>query len=120
MTVPRKELGRKGEEVAARYLQKNGFRILCRNYNCRLGEIDLVAVHKNVLVFVEVRSKSSDVFGLPQESITRRKQDKLRQLALLYLKAEGKSGSSCRFDVIAVLFDKEGEVKRLEHIIDAF
>lgn len=120
MTIRRKRLGQKGEEAAAFYLKKQGFSILCRNYTCALGEIDLIAMDKGYLVFVEVRSRSSASFGLPQESVSRRKQHKLRQLAWSYLKAEGKTGSSCRFDVIAVMFGEEGEVSSLEHITNAF
>lgn len=120
MTVRRKRLGEKGEEAAARYLKKLGYSVLCRNYTCFIGEIDLIALDKGMLVFVEVRSRSSTVFGLPQESVTKRKQHKLRQLAWNYLLAEGKTGSCCRFDVIAVLFDGEGAVSSLDHITNAF
>lgn len=120
MTVRRKKLGSKGEEVACQYLTKHGYRLLSRNYSCGLGEIDIVALDGEYLVFVEVRSKSSAGFGPALESITRRKQFRLRQLAWYYLKAEGKTGSDCRFDVIAVEFDGKGKVKRLDHIENAF
>lgn len=120
MTIQRKLLGRQGEEAAARYLEKNGYRLLDRNYTCRLGEIDMVALDRDVMVFVEVRSRSGDAYGPAQESVTGRKQYKLKQLAWHYLKATGKTGESCRFDVIAVLFNREGGVKRLEHIENAF
>ncbi|HOV78583.1 MAG TPA: YraN family protein [Bacillota bacterium] len=116
----RKETGAKGEEVAAEYLERNGYRLLSKNYSCRFGEIDMVAMDRETLVFVEVRSCSGEKYGPPEESITRRKQLKLRQLAWHYLKAEGKTGSSCRFDVISVLFGGNGDVKRLEHIENAF
>lgn len=120
MTIRRKLLGRKGEDAAARYLEKNNYHVLYRNYSCRLGEIDIVAREREVIVFVEVRSRSSDNYGTPQESITSRKKMKLRQLAWHYLKSVGKTNESCRFDVIAVLFDKEGRIIRLEHIENAF
>ena len=120
MTIHRKRLGRQGEDAAASYLEKNGYSLLCRNYSCRLGEIDIVAMDRDVLVFVEVRSRSSEEYGLAQESVRGRKKHKLRQLAWQYLKAEGKTDSCCRFDVIALLFNREGRVKRLEHIEDAF
>lgn len=113
-------LGHRGEEAAANYLKRNGYRVINKNYSCRLGEIDIVAVENETLVFIEVRSRSSDKYGLPQESVTIRKQMKLRQLAWHYLKEEGKTGSSCRFDVISVQFDRNGCLKRLEHIEDAF
>lgn len=120
MTFQRKRLGSKGEEAAAQYLKKKGFSVLCRNYTCVIGEIDLIALDKGVIVFVEVRSRSGDVYGLAQESITKRKQHKLRQLASYYLLAEGKAGSDCRFDVIAILFEGEGGIKTLDHITNAF
>ncbi|OPY58193.1 MAG: hypothetical protein A4E55_01088 [Pelotomaculum sp. PtaU1.Bin035] len=120
MTIQRKLLGRQGEETAAQYLEKNGYSILCKNYRCRFGEIDVVAMDGDILVFVEVRSNSGDQFGLAEESITGRKQGKLRKLAWQYLKKAGKTNCECRFDVIAILFDGESKVKRLEHIENAF
>jgi len=120
MTIRRKQLGRRGEEVAARHLEEKGYRILNRNYCCRIGEIDLIVRDGDMLVFVEVRSRSSNNYGSAQESITARKQMKLRQLAWQYLKAQARTGENCRFDVIAVLFDCDGKVKRLEHIENAF
>jgi putative endonuclease len=120
MTIRRKQLGRKGEDAAARYLEKNNYQILCRNYSCRLGEIDIVTRERDCIVFVEVRSLRSNDYGLPQESVTTRKKIKLRQLAWHYLKSVGETNASCRFDVIAVLFDGEGRLKKLEHIENAF
>jgi putative endonuclease len=120
MTYQRKQLGRQGEEAAEHYLKKKGYSVICRNYTCVIGEIDLIALDNGVLVFVEVRSRSSLCYGLAQESISKRKQHKLRQLAWYYLKAEGKTGISCRFDVIAVLFDGIGTIKNLDHITNAF
>lgn len=120
MTIRRKLMGRQGEDVATHYLEKNNYQLLCRNYSCRLGELDIVAYERDVIVFVEVRSRSSGDYGLPQESITNRKKMKLRQLAWHYLKAVGKTNASCRFDVIAIQFDREGRVKRLDHIENAF
>jgi len=121
MTIQRRLLGRQGEDAAALYLEKNGYRILCRNYRCQSGEIDLVALdNSDTLVFVEVRSRTGDRYGTAQESVTSRKQIKLRKLAWQYLKATGKTGCGCRFDVIAIVFDRENKVKNLEHIENAF
>lgn len=120
MTIRRKLLGRQGEDAAVQYLETNNYQVLCRNYSCRLGEIDIVACEHDVIVFVEVRSRSSGDYGLPQESVNRRKKMKLRQLAWHYLKAVGKTGAGCRFDVIAILFDGNGQLKKLEHIENAF
>lgn len=120
MTVQRKLLGRRGEETALHYLEENGYRVLNKNYSCRFGEIDMVALDRETLVFVEVRSRSSEEFGLAQESVNIRKQMKLRKLAWQYLKAEGQIGRNCRFDVIAILFGRNGKVKKIEHIENAF
>ena len=120
MTFQRKKLGRKGEEAAAQYLINKGYALLCRNFTCNIGEIDLVALDREALVFVEVRSRSGTEYGLAQESITKRKQHKLRQLAWYYLQVERKTESCCRFDVIAVLFDREGTLIKLDHITNAF
>lgn len=120
MTLRRKMLGRQGEEIAARYLEKNGFKLLRKNYRCRLGEIDLIAMDRDFLVFVEVRSKSGDEYGEGYESLVNKKLSKLRQVAWYYLKAEGKTKMNCRFDVVSVRFDRDGEVQRIEHIENAF
>ncbi|OPX86705.1 MAG: hypothetical protein A4E53_02737 [Pelotomaculum sp. PtaB.Bin104] len=121
MTMQRKMLGQLGEAVATKYLEKDGYQIIERNYRCRLGEIDIIAQDRDdFLVFVEVKSRSGDKYGLAQESVNGQKQFKLRQLAWNYLKKSGKTGCKCRFDVIAILFDSNNTVKRLEHIENAF
>lgn len=110
-------MGQKGEELALRYLQQKGYRILDRNFRCRLGEIDLVARDGDCLVFVEVRTRSSSKYGLPQESITTAKKKKLRRLAQFFLASGQYEGLNVRFDVVAV--DFTGGVD-LTHIEDAF
>ncbi len=122
MTFYRKGLGSRGEEEAARYLQGLGWRILERNYRCRIGELDLIAKDEGgTLVFVEVRSRAGNSHGLPEESITQRKQYKLRMLAQQYLLTRPKlADGPCRFDVIAVEFTPNGEKKALRHIKNAF
>lgn len=116
----RKLLGRRGEEAAAQYLTKKGYRILHKNYRCPLGEVDLIARDGDVLVFVEVRSRSGDQYGLGQESIGTKKKNKLRQLAWQYLKRFERGDCACRFDVVAILFESESVIKDLEHIENAF
>ena len=121
MTDNRKRLGETAEAFAANYLKAKGYRILAQNYRCRHGEIDIVALDKFTLVFIEVRAKRSLDFGLPQESVGHRKQKKLREVARYYLATERDKGSICRFDVVAVLYDVENQkVQKLEHIENAF
>ena len=113
-----KALGNKGEDVAAKFLKRNGYRIIARNYKTPLGEIDIIAKDGNTIVFIEVKTRTSNAFGYPFESVTRKKKDKLKKLALLYLKKNAHE-SSARFDVISISSDKDMKME-IEHIKDAF
>ncbi len=115
----RKETGRRGEDLAASYLSRLGFEILERNYRCRWGEIDIICRRGNLMVFVEVRSKSSELFGTPEESISRTKVSRIRKTALEYLreKMAGKQ-FKMRFDLIAITF-RDGQAN-VNHIEGAF
>lgn len=89
--------------MAARRLEELGYRILERNFRCPAGEVDLVALEGGVLVFVEVRTRSSVACGTPAESVTPLKRRKMRQVALWYLASQhGSSRTPVRFDVVAV------------------
>jgi len=117
----RAALGRRGEAVAARYLERRGYVIRTRNYRCPHGEIDLIAVADGYLVFVEVKTRATGQGLHPSLSVTRRKQERLRQLGLYYLaqhEEEHATPLQPRFDVIAVLLD--GEAEHVEHIVNAF
>lgn len=114
----RRELGQTGEDLAAAFLQKAGYRIIDRNVRSRYGEIDLVALDKGCVVFVEVRTRRSMQFG-PEESVTRRKQERLARLGAWYLKAHRMSTAEWRGDVVAIEMDQAGQVVRLNHIINA-
>lgn len=113
-----RSFGREAEERAAAYLEKLGYRVLQRNYRCRGGEIDLVALDGATLVFVEVKARHSDHFGTSGEAIGRRKAHHLRVAAATYLTVQGAMAGSiweqppCRFD--AVLFDED----TVEHLKD--
>lgn len=120
MSLRRLALGKKGEEVAANYLKKQGYRILKTNYRCRMGELDIIARKKDTIVFVEVRSRSSKRFGLPQESIGPAKQRKIRAVASYYLQSLSKPLPKVRFDVLALYFSPNGQFLSLEHFKNAF
>lgn len=121
MGYTRKGLGDRGEEAAYGFLCRLGWHIIERNYRCRMGEIDIVARDGDVLVFVEVRSRSGLRLGLPEESVGFTKQKKLRLLAQQYLLARPRfTNHPCRFDVLAVMLNEQGEAKSIKHIKNAF
>ena len=94
-------LGSRKEEEAAVYLEQRGYRILCRNYRCRTGEIDLVAAEGGTLCFIEVKYRSSDAMGSPGEGIDARKRGRIRTCAMSYLHENHlPEETSCRFDVV--------------------
>ncbi len=113
------DLGKSSEGIAAGYLEKNGYKILECNYKSRFGEIDIIATEKQTLCFVEVKSRSSSGYGLPKETVDRRKQHKISQSALSYLKARQLMNQSCRFDVLSV-FQEASVCSRFELIKNAF
>ena len=96
------QLGHEGESVAVGFLKKNGYKILERNYQNKLGEIDIVAKDKGTLVFVEVKTRRSDQFGHPKWAVTPRKQRKISMVALYYLKENRQRNRKARFDVVTV------------------
>ncbi len=108
--------GRMGEQIAEKYLERNGYRIKFKNWRCRWGEIDLIAVSPDgTLVFVEVKSKYSDLFGRPEEWVTPAKSRKLIRSAQEFLLENQVDDQPMRFDVIAV----DLREKRISHIINA-
>ncbi len=114
-----KDLGKKGEELACRFLARKGYRIRERNYCVPWGEIDVIARDKETLVFVEVKTRRTKDYGYPQESVTRSKQQRMRKVALAYLKRSKWEGD-CRFDIISSLIDLQGKIINIELIKDAF
>lgn len=96
-------LGKSGEEIAAVFLKENGYRIIDLNYRCPLGEIDIVAKDKNELVFIEVKTRKSSALGYPEQAVGLKKQRKMSQLALWYLRDKKLDNVSARFDVVAVM-----------------
>ncbi len=97
-----RQLGIRGEELAAAALKKAGYRIVERNYAAPLGEIDLIARHQGAWVFIEVKTRTSGRFGLPSEAVHPAKQAKLRRLADYYLKQKRLGEVPVRFDVVAI------------------
>ncbi|OWR27832.1 YraN family protein [Saccharibacillus sp. O23] len=116
----RKEKGKAAEDAAALHLERNGWTVKERNWSCRTGELDLIAVRGETILFVEVRSRSGSGFGLPAESVDARKIRKVRHTAEAYLHRFGLSDRPIRFDVIAVMLGRNLEIRSLEQIEEAF
>jgi putative endonuclease len=112
------ELGKQGEQLAVGFLKKLRYKILEKNFRCKFGEIDIVALEGKTLVFVEVKTRCSLNYGSPQASITPKKRYQLMKVACFYLQKNRLFDRAARFDVVAVGFDS-GE-KRIELIRNAF
>lgn len=106
--------GRSGEALAISYLKKKGYKILEKNYRTRFGEIDVIASKEDVLVFIEVKTRNTDVFGAPEESVTVEKQERIKKASLCYLK-KFKTIPSVRFDVISIELKPEPQIEHIEY-----
>ncbi len=113
------QIGSYGERVAAAFLRRHGYKILVKNYLVTGGEIDLICRHKEFLVFVEVRTRASELFGRPGETIGAQKQDALRHAARRYLELLGRDDIYYRFDAVEVML-KTGEVPVCTLLSDIF
>ncbi|SFJ80387.1 YraN family protein [Thermoflavimicrobium dichotomicum] len=121
MTIDRRQqVGRTGEQAAADFLVGLGWRILSRNWSTRLGELDIVALDGQELVFVEVRTTCGQRFGYGFQSVDGRKQQKVRRLALQYIQQRHLDQYPLRFDVVSVLLDEAFHPKRIDHLKGAF
>ena len=104
----RRALGAAGEDATADWYSVAGYRILDRNWRCRDGEIDLVAARAGMIVFCEVKTRSSDRFGAPVEAVTHSKQQRLRRLASRWLQEHESHAPLLRFDVASVIVGRDG------------
>ena len=118
MAEGRQAVGRAGEEVAIEYLCERGYRILERNFRCRVGEIDLIARDGRTLAFIEVKTRRSRTFGDPAFAVTSEKQRRLIKASQVYLGRKGDVQEFCRFDVVTIQLDQAG--LRVELIKNAF
>ena len=113
------EKGHRGEDLAVAFLFAKKYRILTRNWRIKAGEIDIIALDGQTLVFCEVKSRSSTRFGTGAEAVDARKQRKIVQVAMLYLQRYSLWNQRCRFDVIEILQPSLGE-PQIRHFINAF
>jgi len=112
-------LGKAGEEVAIQFLKKKNYRIIERNFRFFRGEIDIIAYEGKTLVFIEVKTRKSKAFGLPEESVTFRKQQQIKKIAQGFLMRNNLRDIECRFDVISLSSQKNGSFK-IKHFHNAF
>jgi putative endonuclease len=118
MTLQRRQLGGDGERAAERFLRSRGYGIVERNYRCPVGEIDLIALHRGTVVFVEVKTVRRPTFGAPQDAVGPRKQRQIARVAEHYLVARRLHDRDVRFDVVGVC--QQGDALVCELIQDAF
>lgn len=114
----RARFGHVGEDAAADHLERLGFQVVARNYRCRSGELDLVATKDGMLVFCEVKARTTDRFGDPSEAVNYHKQARLRRLAAQWLSEHRPGPCDIRFDVLSVIV-RNGNAE-VTHIPDAF
>ena len=115
-----RSLGQRGEAEAARYLRRLGYKIVARGSRSPLGELDLVAVDGQTIVFVEVKTRESPAGGHPAEAVTAEKQTRLTRLGLSFLKRHGLLEYPARFDVVAITWPAAARRPTIEHIPSAF
>ena len=112
-----RQIGRLGEDAAAELLVKKGFEMVLRNYSTRYGEIDLICRDKDVLVFVEVKTKKGLLFGQPEEMFTRKKYERVKRMAQGYL---GGKEVPCRIDMVAVILNHEEQALLIKHFQNVY
>jgi putative endonuclease len=105
MTQARRTLGVEGEELAAAWYEAHGYEVVARNWRCRTGELDLVVRRNRTFVFCEVKTRTTDAFGIPAIAVDQRKRQRLRVLAARYLEDSPVRAREIRFDVVSIVGD---------------
>lgn len=116
--MQKQEKGRKGEQLARQFLEEKGYGFCAQNYRAGRAEIDLIMQHEELLIFVEVKYRSSDAFGMPEETVSSQQQERIERAALAYVE-EINWQKDIRFDIVAIL-QKGTQAPELMHFEDAF
>ena len=106
-----KVTGDEGERIALNYIKKLGYKVIETNFRNKIGEIDIIAYDGNVLVFIEVKYKKSDYFGLPREAVNYHKQRKIMMVAQSYIKTKNLYHKVSRFDIVEILGQEVTHIK---------
>ena len=117
MTYQRR-IGNLGEAIAADFLKNLGYQMLDQNYTTPYGELDLVFLDVDIVVFAEVKTRTSETFGSPESSITQTKLERIQNSALLWLQAHPGQKDDWRIDVVAILLKPDGRVEDIQHFIN--
>jgi len=112
------DLGKRGERIAYNYLRKKGYEVLATNFRFEKTEIDIICRKDKTIVFVEVKTRTTEMHGMPEEAVDSKKQEKIVRTAERFIQANDFLSGDVRFDVVSVLFD--GKKEKLTHIKDAF
>jgi putative endonuclease len=118
MMTYQRRIGDMGEALASTFLEDLGYQFLDQNYATRYGELDLVFQDADMIVFVEVKTRTSDTYGNPESSITEAKLERIQNAALLWLQDHPEVADDWRVDVVAVLLGAGGKVEDLQHFIN--
>ena len=113
----KQEIGKLGEDIAENYLKQKGYKILDRNFECRQGELDIIALDKKEIVFIEVKTRTSNKYGTPSEAVNKTKQKHMLQTIKYYLYIRNLSDEFVRIDVIEVYI--KDNVYKVNHIKQA-
>lgn len=114
-----RKLGAAGEKAAVRYLKRNGYKVLARNYVCPLGELDVICLGDDGIVFVEVKTRTHELDADPEENIDARKRRKLMQVARYWLREHREPQCAYRFDALSVIIPDRGD-PTVRHVQEAF
>lgn len=114
-SIHNRTLGAQGEALASEYLEQQGFRIITRNWRCRHGELDLIALERGTLVAIEVKTRSGTGYGSPLEAITARKASRLRRLLQEWRRAGDLAHARMRIDAVGIIL-RDGDAPRIDHL----
>ena len=103
-TPDKRSIGAQGEQLAVKFLKKNGYKILQRNYRCKTGEIDIVGYDRGTITFIEVKTRFSEVYGPPELAVTDGKKRQIIKVALHYVAEKKIEGFDLRFDVVSIFY----------------
>lgn len=115
-----KDIGNLGEKIALKHYEKLGYKILDKNFYCRIGELDLVSKYNDCIIFTEVKTRYSSKFGKPCESISSHKKYKIIKTAQFYILKNKLKNHNARFDVIEIVLNPDNTTFNMNHITDAF